>query len=250
MEYGWFKLEGEEESVVDFHNPAHHPGLTARSPIRILVTEDLMEQVTTPTYAARLLNLGSGIDTGTSLQPVRRRYRFAVRPLIGGQVVGETVLARITLTSDPYSGQAAVVNAVQALTRNLDLLNKSVRNLDAIRSAQAARVEDQLLTLNSAVQAGQQYSHFSVAEINLPFPEVQGDIPLLGRNSPEGSLTYELDPEATEQVFSHGLGHLNYLVQVRDADGVLVDADIDLNENDVVIRLSRPMTGSVLILDR
>jgi len=196
-----------------------------------------------------LLNLSGGLDTSARLSPQRRRYRFAARPLIGGQVVGETVLARITLTSDPYSGQAAVVNAVQALTRNLDLLNKSVRNLDAIRSAQAARVEDQLLTLNSVVQAGQQYSHFSVADINLPFPEVAADIPLLGRDRPEGALLFELDSESTEQVISHGLGHLNYLVQVRDASGLLVDADIDLDLNEVIIRLSQPMAGSVVILD-
>jgi len=248
LEYGWALESGDEVTTIDFESPAHHPGLTDSVSIRVVVADDLLEQLATPAYT-QLLNLSGGLDTSARLSPQRRRYRFAARPLIGGQVVGETVSARITLSSDSYAGQSAMVTAIQALTRNLDLLNKSVRNLDAIRSAQAARVEDQLLTLNSAVQEGQQYSHFSVAEINLPFPEVQGDIPLLGRDSPEGSLTYELDPEATEQVFSHGLGHLNYLVQVRDADGVLVDADIDLNENDVVIRLSQPMAGSVLILD-
>ncbi len=75
-------------------------------------------------------------------------------------------------------------------------------------------MEDQLMTLNTAVQAGQHYSQFSVTDINLPFPEVQGDIPLLGRDKPEGSRLFELDPELTEQTFTHNLGHLNYIVQV------------------------------------
>ena len=47
--------------------------------------------------------------------------------------MGETISARVTLRSDPYFGQAPVVNVIQALTRNLDLLNKTVHNLDAIR---------------------------------------------------------------------------------------------------------------------
>ena len=249
LEYGWVKFGDEEEVTIDFNEPRHHPGVTSRRSIRIPVADDFLEQAANPTFAARLLNLGGGIDTATRLSPLRRLYKFAVRPLIGGQVVGEAVSGTVTLRSDPYAGQAAVVGAIQALTRNLDLLNKTVRNLDAIRSAQAARVEDQLMTLNSAVQAGQHYSQFSVADINLPFPEVQNDIPLLGRDSPEGSLLFDLDPELTEQTFTHDLGHLNYIVQVRDGNGIVVGADIDLNENDVVIKLSQPMAGTVVIID-
>jgi len=105
------------------------------------------------------------------------------------------------------------------------------------------------MTLNTAVQDGQRYSQFSVADINLPFPEVQGDIPLLGRDSPEEPLLFELDPELTEQTFTHNLSHLNYIVQVRDAAGVVVGADIDLNENDVVIKLSQAMAATVVIID-
>ncbi len=249
LEYGWVRLGSDQEVNIDFDDSDHHPGVTAQRSIRVLVTDDVLEQVSSPVYAARLLSLDSGIDTATRLQPQRRRYKFAVRPLIGGQVVGEILTGRIILESDPYIGQAPVVSVIQALTRNLDLLNKTVRNLDAIRQAQSARVEDQLMTLNTAVQAGQEYAHFSVAEINLPFPEVQDEIPLLGRDSPEGYLMFELDPELTEQVFAHGLGHLNYIVQVRDADGVIVDADVDLNDDDVVIRLAEPMAGTVIIID-
>ena len=72
---------------------------------------------------------------------------------------------------------------------------------------------------------------------------------MLGRDGGGSDLLFDLDPEATDQTFTHNLGHLQYMVQVRNADGVIVDADIDLNENNVVIRLTQPMAGTVVIID-
>ena len=142
----------------------------------------------------------------------------------------------VTLQSDPYVGQAAVVGVVQALTRSLDLLNKTVRNYDAIRQAQASMVEDQLLTLNSQLTEGQHCSRFDLsADVRLPFTEA-GDVPLLGCDAAEEAYqVFDLDPELTEQTFAHDLGHQNYIVQVRDADSNIVDAEVDLNDYNVTI---------------
>lgn len=250
LEYGWVRIDQVEYAAIDFANPDHHPAVTPLRTVKLQIVDDLLDQAANPIYATQILGFGNSIDTQRRLVAITRRYLFAVRPLIGGQVVGQTLSGRVTLESDPYFGQAQVVNTIQTLTRHLDLLNKTVQNLDAIRRAQSARIEDQLTTLNGAVQAGQQYDHFSLAEVNLPFPDIGSDIPLLGRDGVGDDLLFDLDPESTEQTFTHNLGNLNYMVQVRNADGVIVDADIDLNENNVVIRLAQPMAGSVIILER
>jgi len=251
LEYGWIKTTGTEGESVDFNNQSHHPGVTAGRSITILALEDFLGVIANPAYTSQFLNVNQGLPiVGSRLSPIRNRYLFAVRPLIGGQVVGNSVSAEITLEIDPYVGQASVVRAVQVLTENLDSLNKTVRNFDAIRQAQSTMIEDQLVTLNTAVGEGQDYTQFDQsAHVTIPFPEV-ADVPLLGRDSSEdGYLVFDLDPDSIEQTFDHELGHQNYIVQVRDENGNLVDAEIDLNDWDVVIRLAQPMAGTVIIVN-
>ena len=251
LEYGWIKTTGAEGESVDFSDPFHHPNVTTGRTIRVLTLDDFLSVIANPAYTSQFLNVNQGLPiVGSRLSPIRNRYLFAVRPLIGGQVVGNAISAEITLEIDPYVGQASVVRAVQALTENLDSLNKTVRNFDAIRQAQASMIEDQLVTLNTAVSEGQQYTQFDQsAHVTIPFPEV-ADVPLLGRDSAEdGYLVFDLDPGSIEQTFDHELGHQNYIVQVRDENGNLVDAEIDLNDWDVVIRLAQPMAGTVIIVN-
>ena len=79
---------------------------------------------------------------------------------------------------------------------------------------------------------------------------VGADVPLLGRDSTEeGYMVFNLDPDQIEQTFEHELGHQNYIVQVRDENGNLIDAEIDLNDWDVTIRLAEPMAGTVIIVN-
>ena len=251
LEYGWIKTTGSEGESVDFNDQSHHPGVTTGRSIKVLALEEFLSVIANPAYTSQFLNVNQGLPiVGSRLSPIRNRYLFAVRPLIGGQVVGNIISAEITLEIDPYVGQASVVRAVQALTENLDSLNKIVRNFDAIRQAQASMIEDQLVTLNTAVSEGQQYSQFDQnANVTIPFPEV-ADVPLLGRDSTEdGYLVFDLDPDSIEQTFDHELGHQNYIVQVRDENGNLVDVEIDLNDWDVVIRLAQPMAGTVIIVN-
>jgi len=251
LEYGWIKTTGAEGESVDFNNQSHHPGVIAGRSINVLTLEDFLGVIANPAYTSQFLNVNQGLPiVGSRLSPIRNRYLFAIRPLIGGQVVGDLVSAEITLEIDPYVGQASVVRAVQVLTENLDSLNKTVRNFDAIRQAQSSMIEDQLVTLNTAVGEGQDYTQFDQsANVTIPFPEV-ADVPLLGRDSTEeGYMVFDLDPDSIEQTFDHELGHQNYIVQVRDANGNLVDAEIDLNDWDVVIRLAQPMAGTVIIVN-
>ena len=251
LKYGWIKTTGTEGETVDFNDPSHHPSVTTGRSIKVLALEDFLSVIANPAYTSQFLNVNQGLPiVGSRLAPIRNRYMFAVRPLIGGQVVGNVISAEITLEIDPYVGQASVVRAVQVLTENLDSLNKTVRNFDAIRQAQASMIEDQLVTLNTAVSEGQQYSQFDQnAHVTIPFPEV-ADVPLLGRDSVgEGYMVFELAPDSIEQTFDHELGHQNYIVQVRDENGNLVDAEIDLNDWNVVIKLAQPMAGTVIILN-
>ena len=250
LEYGWIKTNGEGESV-DFNNPDHHPSVATGRNIKVLTLEDFLAVIANPAYTSQFLNVNQGLPiVGSRLSPIRNNYLFEVRPLIGGQVVGNPVSAEITLEIDPYVGQASVVRAVQALTENLGSLNKTVRNFDAIRQAQASMIEDQLITLNVAVAEGQQYNQFDqTAHVTVPFPEV-ADVPLLGRDGGyEGYLVFELDPNSVEQTFEHELGHQNCIVQVRDANGNLIDTEIDLNDWSVVIKLAEPMAGTVIIVN-
>ena len=251
LEYGWIRIDETEGEAVDFNNPDHHSGVTTGRIIKVLVLEDFLEVIANPSHVTQLINVNTGLPiVGSRLSPIRNRYLFAIRPLIGGQVVGDPVSAEITLDVDPFVGQAPVVRAIQSLTENLDNLNKTVRNYDAIRQAQTSMVEDQLLTLNSQLTEGQHYGRFDLsADVTLPFPE-SGDVPLLGRDAAEEAYqVFDLDPELTEQIFDHDLGHQNYIVQVRDADGNIVDAEVDLNDYDVVIRLAEPMAGTVIVVN-
>ena len=251
LEYGWIKTTGADGESVDFSNQSHHPGLTTGRSIKVLALEDFLSVIANPAYTSQFLNVNQGLPiVGSRLSPIRNRHLLAVRPLIGGQVVGNVISAEITLEIDPYVGQASVVRAVQVLTENLDSLNKTVRNFDAIRQAQASMIEDQLVTLNTAVSEGQQYTQFDQnANVTIPFPTV-ADVPLLGRDSAEeGYMVFDLDPDSIEQTFDHELGHQNYIVQVRDENGNLVDVEIDLNDWDVVIRLAQPMAGTVIIVN-
>ena len=251
LEFGWIKTTNAENESVDFNDPDHHPSVSAGRSIRVLVLEDFLSVMANPAYTNQLLNIDQGLPlVGARLSPIRNRYLFAVRPLIGGQVVGNYTSAEVTLEIDPYVGQTSVVRAVQALTENLDSLNKTVRNYDAIRQAQSSMIEDQLVTLNMAVGDGQQYSQFDqMAHVTLPFPGI-GDIPLLSRDGAgDAYMVFDLDSEEIEQTFEHDLGHQNYIVQVRDATGNLIDAEIDLNDWDVVIRLALPMAGTVIIVN-
>ena len=251
LEYGWIKTTNAENESVDFNDMDHHPSVISGRNIRVLVLEDFLSVIANPAYTSQLLNIDQGLPiVGTRLSPIRNRYLITVRPLIGGQVVGNAISAEITLEIDPCVGQASVVRAVQALTENLDSLNKTVRNYDAIRQAQASMIEDQLITLNMAVGEGQDYSQFDqTAHVNLPFPGA-GDIPLLNRDGAgDAYMVFDLNPDQTEQTFDHDLGHQNYIVQIRDANGNLIDAEIDLNDNDIMIKLAQPMEGTVIIVN-
>ena len=250
-EYGWVKLSDVEGGNINFDNADHHLGVSANRTINIYTLEDFIEVVANPNNAAQLVNLNTGLPiVGSRLRPIRNRYLFAVRPLFGGQVVGETVTTEVVLEVDPFAGQAAVVKAIQTLTGNLDNLNKTVRNIDAIRQNQVAMVEDQLLTLNSQLTDGQHYSRFDLAaNVTLPFPEV-GEVQILGSGvDNEAYHTFDLDPSATEQTFIHNLGHQNYVVQVRDGDGNIIDAEIDINDNDVTVSFAEAMIGTLIVID-
>jgi len=251
FEYGWVRMGETEGGSIDFDNADHHPVVTSNPTINVYTLEDFIEVVANPSNATQLINVNTGLPmVGSRLKPIRNRYLFSVRPIIGGQVVGETVSTEITLEVDPFAGQAAVVRAIQTLTGNLDNLNKTVRNFDAIRQNQAAMVEDQLLTLNSQLTEGQQYTRFDLAaNVTLPFPEV-GEVQILGNGiESEAYHIYDLDPLLTEQTFVHNLGHQNYIVQVRDEGGIIIDVAVDINDNDVVVGFAEAMPGTVIVID-
>ena len=251
FEYGWVRVSDAEGGSIDFNNANHHPAVTSNPTINVYTLEDFIEAVANPGNSTQLVNVNTGLPiVGSRLKPIRNRYLFAVRPIIGGQVVGETVSTEVTLEVDPFAGQAAVVRAIQTLTGNLDNLNKTVRNFDSIRQNQSAMVEDQLLTLNSQLTEGQQYSRFDLAaNVTLPFPEV-GEVQILGSGiESEAYQIFDLDPLLTEQTFTHNLGHQHYIVQVRDADGNIIDVAVDINDNDVVIGFAESMTGTVIVID-
>jgi hypothetical protein len=251
FEYGWVRVGDAEGGAINFDNANHHPAETSNWTINVYTLEDFIEVIANPGNSTQLININTGLPIiGSRLKPIRNRYLFAVRPIIGGQVVGEAVSTEVTLEVDPFAGQAAVVRAIQTLTGNLDNLNKTVRNFDAIRQNQSAMVEDQLLTLNSQLTEGQQYSRFDLAaNVTLPFPEV-GEVAILGSGiESEAYHIFDLDPLLTEQTFTHNLGHQNYIVQVRDADGNIIDVAVDINDNDVIVGFADVMTGTVIVID-
>jgi len=248
LEYGWIRSQGAEGESIDFNNPAHRIGMSTGRTITVALLEDYIEIVARPSYSSWMLNLGQG-GVIQPPQPVSKSYLFAVRPLMSGQVVGAVVSARITITIEPDWGQTAVASAIGTMARHIDALNKQVRNLDAVRQAQAGMIEDQLVTLNSQLVEGQQYSRFNLlANVNLPF-QGMAEIPLLAgaQGGSAGKMTFILNPTPLEQAFTHDLGHTNYVVQVRDEEGNLVTADVTLELNRVVVRLAESMTGSVIL---
>jgi hypothetical protein len=253
FEYGWCNIDNIQSNIIDFDNPGHHPGFSRNPHIVVYTLDDFLEVVAAPDYAAQLNNVGLG-GTGSNpqppLTPIQNTYLFSVRPLIGGQVVGEAVSAQITLEIDRNMGQTPIINAIQALSAYCDALNMTIRNIDVIRQAQAGMIEGQLETLNVTLPEAQQYERFNVqANVTLPYPNVS-NLPDLGgvRTSPLNTIRFELNAELLEQTFTHNLGHLNYMAQLRDAEEKIVEAEIELNEHNIVVSLSQPMSGSVLIM--
>ncbi len=254
IEYGWRRLgEGGE---LDFSNPANHVSITHQRAITVLILEDLLEILQNPDYTHRLSRLGVGRQVTALINPapIVRAYLFAARPLMGRQVAGATISGTAQLTLDPNSGQTPIMGILQSLASYCDILNMHFRNLLAERAAMLDRVEDQLTgILNTLITDEElQYTRFAVDQIILPYanlpnlPEVAGTGEWAqGANQ----ILFDLAPEDyEEQVFVHNIGHLNYMVMVRDADGVQVAADIDLDANQVTVRLTEQMAGTVLIL--
>lgn len=248
IEYGWIRSQSADGESIDFSNPDHHIGLSTGRTITIALLEEYVDIVARPSYSSWMLNLGQG-GVIQPPQPVSKSYLFAARPLMSGQVVGAVVSARITITIEPDWGQTAVASAIGTMARHIDALNKQVRNLDAVRQAQAGMIEDQLVTLNNGLAEGQQYSRFNLsAHVNLPF-QGMSEIPLLAgsQGGSAGKMTFTLNPSPLEQTFTHDLGHTNYVVQVRDEEGNLVTADVTLGLTSVTVRLAESMAGSVIL---
>jgi len=253
FEFGWCNIDNIQGNSIDFENPEHHPGISRIPRIVIYTMDDFLDVVAAPDYAAQLNNVGFGGSGGSPqppLIPIENTYLFSVRPLIGRQVVGDTLSAQITLEIDRNMGQTPIINAIQALSAYCDALNMTIRNIDVIRQAQAGMIEGQLETLNVALPESQQYERFNVqANVTLPYPNVN-NLPDLGgiRTSPLNTIRFELNAELLEQTFTHNLGHTNYLVQLRDNEDKIVDAEIELNENNIIVSLAQPMSGTVLIM--
>jgi len=253
FEYGWCNIDNIQGNTIDFDNPEHHPGVSRIPRMVIYTMDDFLQVVAAPDYASQLNNVGLGGAGGNPqppLTPIENSYLFSVRPLIGGQVVGEAVSAQITLEIDRNMGQTPIINAIQALSAYCDALNMTIRNIDVIRQAQAGMIEGQLETLNVTLPESQQYERFSMQNnVTLPYPNVS-NLPDLGgvRTSPLNTIRFNLDPELLEQTFTHNLGHTNYFVQLRDIEDKIVETEIELNEHNIVVSLSQPMSGSVLIM--
>jgi len=252
-EYGWCNIDNIQGNSINFNNPEHHPGISKSPHITIYTMDDFFQVVAAPDYTAQLNNVGLGGSGGSPqppLIPIENTYLFSVRPIIGGQIVGEATSAQITLEIDRNMGQTPIINAIQALSSYCDALNMTIRNIDVIRQAQAGMIEGQLETLNVALPESQQYERFNVqANVTLPYPNVN-NLPDLGgiRTSPLNTIRFELNAELLEQTFTHNLGHTNYLVQLRDNEDKIVDAEIELNENNIIVSLAQPMSGTVLIM--
>ncbi len=129
----------------------------------------------------------------------------------------------------------------------------NLQNMNAIRETQVELIETQLAVIDGLLSAGQYYTPYSQqTNVTIPFPDTP-NLPGIGGvggyNRGANQLVYNLIPEQYEQqIFVHNIGHLNYMVVVRDAEGIQVDADIDLDATQVTVKLAEPMEGTVLII--
>ena len=254
VEFAWKRaVNGIEE--LDFNNADYHPGISRQRNIKIMIMEDILEIMNNPHYKHRLVNLGLGRQVTELCHPpnLEYTYQFSCRPIFGRQVVGLTISGLIELSIDPNLGQTPVVTALQSLAIYCDTLNMYVQNINAQRLAQTELIETQLEVLDQLLTEPQAYSRFSLqTNFNLPFPEASG-LPSIGGvggyNQGANQRVYQLNTEQyQEQIIIHDIGHLNYMVVVRDENGLQVDADIDLDPLQTTVKLAEPMNGTILVI--
>ena len=254
IEFAWKRAASGIEEL-DFDNAVNHPGISRQRDIQVLVLEDILSIMNNPHYQHRLVNLGLGRQVTELCHPsdLEYTYQFSCRPVSGRQVVGSTISGLIELSIDPNLGQTPVVTALQSLAIYCDTMNMYVQNINAQRLAQAELIETQLEVLDQLLTEPQAYSRFSLqTNFNLPFPEASG-LPSIGGvggyNQGANQRVYQLNPEQyQEQIVIHDIGHLNYLVVVRDENGIQVDADIDLDPLQTTVKLAEPMNGTILVI--
>ena len=254
VEFAWKRVAGGIEEL-DFNNADYHPGISRQRNIKVLVLEDILSIINNPHYKHRLVNLGLGRQVTELCHPTNLdySYQFSCRPIFGRQVVGSTISGLIELSIDPNLGQTPVVTALQSLAVYCDTMNMYMQNINAQRLAQAELIETQLEVLDQLLTEPQAYSRFSLqTNFNLPFPEASG-LPSIGGvggyNQGANQRVYQLNTEQyLEQIVIHDIGHLNYLVVVRDEDGIQVDADIDLDPLQTTVKLAEAMNGTILVI--
>ena len=254
IEYTWKRVSGAVEEL-DFNNAENHPGISRQRNIKVVIIEDILSILNNPHYAHRLVNLGLGRQVTELCNPpnLEYTYQFSARPISGRQVVGDTISGLIELSIDPNLGQTPVITAMQSLAVYCDTLNMYVQNINAERLAQAELIETQLEVLDQLLTEQQAYSRFSLqTNFTIPYPEASG-LPSIGGvggyNQGANQRVYTLDPEQYEQqIVIHDIGHMNYMVVVRDENGHQVDADIDLDPTQTTVRLAEPMNGTILVI--
>ena len=255
IEYIWKRITPGQPEELDFNNADNHPGISRQQNIRILILEDILSIMNNPHYKHRLVNLGLGRQVTEFCHPTNLEYtyQFSCRPIFGRQVVGSTISGLIDLSIDPNLGQTPVVTALQSLAVYCDTMNMYIQNIDVERQAQAELMETQLEVLDQLLTEPQAYSRFSLqTNFNLPFPEASG-LPSIGGvggyNQGANQRVYQLNTEQyLEQIIIHDIGHLNYMVVVRDQDGIQVDADIDLDPLQTTVKLAEAMNGTILVI--
>ena len=255
IEYAWRRTPEGGGGEIDFNDPDNHPAISHQRNIEVIIVGEYLNVLANPHYANLLVNLGLSREVTALLNPEALRLSFdlAARPLDGRQVVGDTITGTIVLAIDPDLGQTPILNALQSLAIYCDVLNMNLQNMNAIREAQVELIESQLAVIDSVLTAGQFYTRYSLqTNITIPFPELP-NLPGIGGvggyNQGANQRVYNLNHEQyEEQIFVHDIGHLMYMVIVRDIDGIQVDADIDLDPNQVTVKLAEPMEGTVLII--
>jgi len=255
IEYAWKGVPAGQPEELGFNNRENHPGISRQDTIQVLVLEDILAAINNPHYQHRLVNLGLGRQVTELCNPphLEYTYQFSCRPITGRQVVGSTVSGLITLSLDPNQGQTPVITALQSLAVYCDVLNMNLQNINAQRIAQAELMETQLEVLDQLLTEPQAYSRYSLqTNLTLPFPEAAG-LPSIGGvggyNQGANQLVFQLNTEQyQEQIIVHNIGHLNYMVVVRDSDGLQVDADIDLDPTQTTVKLAEAMNGTILVI--
>ena len=254
VEFAWKRVSSGMKEL-DFKASDNHPGISRQRNIKVIVLEDIISIINNPHYKHRLVNLGLGRQVTELCHPTNLEYtyQFSCRPIFGRQVVGDTVSGLIELLIDPNLGQTPVVTALQSLAVYCDTINMYVQNINAQRLAQTELMETQLEVLDQLLTEPQAYSRFSLqTNFNLPFPEASG-LPSIGGvggyNQGANQRVYQLNTEQyQEQIIIHDIGHLNYMVVVRDEDGIQVDADIDLDPLQTTVKLAEAMNGTILVI--